>query len=49
MAIELVNFQEGEPEDSQRQLHTKETDMWAFGMVIYVSDDLFILSLLMVP
>jgi serine/threonine protein kinase len=34
MAPELL---EESPTNSKQQLHTKESDVWAFGMVVYVS------------
>lgn len=36
MAYELLNFYDGDSTDLQ-VVATKESDMWAFGMVIYVS------------
>lgn len=36
MAIELINSAEAEQGDGNRQLYTKESDVWAFGMITYV-------------
>lgn len=44
MAYELLEFIEGEMEDETTatcaSLCTKETDMWSFGMVVYVRPSL---------
>ena len=36
MAPELLRFGSGDSA-SEHQAHTKATDVWAFGMVVYVS------------
>ena len=36
MAIELISSAEAEQGDGNRQPYTKESDVWAFGMVTYV-------------
>ena len=41
LAIELID--QHEPEESQTQtFHTKQSDVWAFGMTVYVRDSLFL-------
>jgi serine/threonine protein kinase len=45
MAIELMKEQPVPPTDNSdnapHNFHTKESDIWAFGMVIYVRSDIF--------
>ena len=40
MAIELLTEQASKPGSNyaSHNFHTKESDVWAFGMVLYVSD-----------
>ena len=40
MSIELFNPSVSEDSSRNHELHTKRSDVWAYGMVIYVSDNL---------
>ena len=40
MSIELFDTSILEDSDRNHELHTKRSDIWAYGMVLYVSDDL---------
>jgi serine/threonine protein kinase len=41
MAIELLEEQPFPAKHTPRNFHTKGSDVWAFGMVIYVRSDIF--------
>ena len=45
MAIELLTEQHSKPDSSHapHNFHTKESDVWAFGMVIYVRGHMVLL------
>ena len=40
MALELIQA----PNGSSNQMHTKATDVWAFGMVVYVCSEIITLG-----
>jgi serine/threonine protein kinase len=44
LSVELIDPRM-RPDSSSHQFHTKQTDVWAFGMVVYVSIYTFFVTL----
>lgn len=45
MALELFLPQDGAVEAAEIGKHTKQSDVWAYGMVLYVRDDDIVLGM----